>query len=259
MKRFVLLFLLAFCSATMALAADFPLRDKPEFKDLAPVSTADLHAWVEKGQAVIVDVRSSEEYGVIHVNGARHIPISQKDFLAQLEKVRGKADAKNLAFYCNGVTCAKSYKACRAAKDAGFANVFVYDAGVPHWVEVYPAETTLLGKSPADPAKLISKAQFKDHLVDFAAFKAKASAGAEVIDIRDPMQRKDQLPDVAKVKSIPFERLIPLLTKGAFKGKNLLVFDAVGKQVRWLQYYLEDAGQANYLFLEGGVRKAIQK
>lgn len=258
MRKCIVLCLLVFFFAAAAWAAEFPLREKPEFKELTPVTTADLYAWGKAGQSVVVDVRSIEEYEVIHVNGSKHIPISQKDFLAQLEKARGKSDGKKLAFYCNGVTCAKSYEACRAAKDAGFINVFVYDAGIPEWAAEHAEDTTLLGKTPADPSKLITKAQLKDHTVDFAAFKAKAASGAEVIDIRDPMQRKDQLPGVAGVKSIPFERMVPLLRKGAFKGKTLLIFDAVGKQIQWLQYYLEDSGQKDYLFLEGGVRKALQ-
>lgn len=259
MRKAAVLFLLALClSAAGALAGEFPLREKAEFKDLAPVSTADLFAWSKAGQAVVIDVRSVEEYEVVHVNGAVHVPVSQKDFLAQLEKVRGKADGRKLAFYCNGVTCAKSYEACRAAKDAGFAGVYVYDAGIPDWVAKHPGETTLLGRTPADPAKLISPAQFKDRLAGLDAFKAKAAAGAEVIDIRDPMQRKEQPPGVAGVKNIPFERFVPMLRKGAFQGKTLLIFDAVGKQVQWLQYYLEDSGHRDYLFLDGGVLKAVK-
>ena len=35
--------------------------------------------------------------------------------------------------------------------------------------------------------------------------------------------------------------------------KQLLIFDAVGKQVRWLQYHLEANGYNNYSFMEKGV------
>lgn len=34
--------------------------------------------------------------------------------------------------------------------------------------------------------------------------------------------------------------------------KTLLVYDKVGKQVRWFQYYLEQQGLKDYYFLAGG-------
>jgi Rhodanese-like domain. len=80
MRKCIVLCLLVFFFAAAAWAAEFPLREKPEFKELTPVTTADLYAWGKAGQSVVVDVRSIEEYEVIHVNGSKHIPISQKDF-----------------------------------------------------------------------------------------------------------------------------------------------------------------------------------
>ena len=35
-------------------------------------------------------------------------------------------------------------------------------------------------------------------------------------------------------------------------GKTLLVYDKVGKQVRWFQYFLEREGVKNYYFMKGG-------
>ena len=51
-------------------------------------------------------------------------------------------------------------------------------------------------------------------------------------------------------------RLVSLVKKGEFKNKQLLIFDAVGKQVRWLQYHLEDGGYSDYYFLAKGVLSA---
>ena len=39
------------------------------------------------------------------------------------------------------------------------------------------------------------------------------------------------------------------------EGKELLIYDEVGKQVRWLMYYLEDNNAPNYYFMKGGVRE----
>mgnify|MGYP003502318962 FL=1 len=47
-------------------------------------------------------------------------------------------------------------------------------------------------------------------------------------------------------------------SKGEFKGNQLLIMDAVGKQVEWIQYYLEAGGYTNYYFLDKGVISAVE-
>ncbi len=39
----------------------------------------------------------------------------------------------------------------------------------------------------------------------------------------------------------------------SIEGKTLYIFDAVGKQVKWLQYHLEKEGVSDYYFLKKGV------
>ena len=210
---------------------------------------------------IIVDVRSTMEFDVAHISKAKHIPVSNKSFLADLEKVRGKSGTEVIAFYCNGTTCAKSYKAADAAGKSGFKNLRVYDAGIFTWITENPEKGTLLGKSPADPAKLISKADLQKRMMSYDEFKTKAEAGnAVVVDVRDPLQRAkaSELPQNKAIKlngvrEIPMDRLVKLIEKKQFQNQTLLVLDAVGKQVRWLQYFLEDNGYSNYFFLENGV------
>ena len=36
------------------------------------------------------------------------------------------------------------------------------------------------------------------------------------------------------------------------ENRPLYIYDAVGKQVRWLQYYLEAEKISNYYFMKGG-------
>ncbi|HEU0265195.1 MAG TPA: rhodanese-like domain-containing protein, partial [Geobacterales bacterium] len=89
-----------------------------------------------------------------------------------------------------------------------------------------------------------------------ADFKAKAQGeNVVVIDIREPFQRQE-IPDLPKMRNIPSDRLVQLLASHEFKGKQLLIFDAVGKQVEWLQYYLVNYGYKNYSFLDSGVLSA---
>ncbi|NIQ96147.1 MAG: sulfurtransferase, partial [Desulfuromonadales bacterium] len=60
------------------------------------------------------------------------------------------------------------------------------------------------------------------------------------------------------VRSIPSDRLVKLLKQKKFRDGSLLITDAVGKQVRWLQYHLEDNGYTSYAFLDKGVLGASE-
>lgn len=41
------------------------------------------------------------------------------------------------------------------------------------------------------------------------------------------------------------------------QDKDLLIFDQVGKQVQWLEYYLMEYGYKNYWFLKDGATKVL--
>lgn len=253
---------LAMLMVGTAFAAEFPLREK--YPDVKPISIEELNA--NYAETVIIDVRSKEEFDVIHIEKAMHIPVTKGGFLADLEKVRGKSDAQDIAFYCNGHSCAKSYKAATAAGEAGFDNIYCFDAGIFEWASAYPEKSVLLGKSPVAAGALISKDALNAKKLDWDAFSAQAkAANAMVVDIRDPFQRakdasldQNKNVDLKGVRNIPMGRLTKLLAKGEFKDKKILIFDAVGKQVRWLQYYLEDGGYSDYAFLSKGVLSAAE-
>ncbi|HIJ22249.1 MAG: hypothetical protein HON68_07080 [Gammaproteobacteria bacterium] len=85
-----------------------------------------------------------------------------------------------------------------------------------------------------------------------------------VINIRDPAQRRNsdgtpnKLPDMPLLSrdnrlKINIDILKRKLNKQYYQDKQLLIFDATGEQVRWLQYTLERQGYRNYYFLKGGV------
>lgn len=252
-KSFFTLFMaVAFLlSAAPVLADDdFPLRAK--YPDVKVMSTDQLAAAYDA--TIIVDVRSQMEFDVAHVNKAKHVSLSKDTFAADLEKVRGKNDAAAMAFYCNGHTCAKSYKAAKASQAAGFENIYAYDAGIFDWINAQPDKATLMGKTPASKDQIIPKKDLKSRMLSYDAFKAKASEpNAMVIDIRDQFQR-EKIPDIPGLSHIPLDQLTDSLEKKQYMDKQLLILDAVGKQVRWLQYYLEEFGYTNYAFLEGGVK-----
>lgn len=262
MKRMcVMVTVLLLMAGSCWAGADFPLRAK--YPAVKTISTADLKAGYD--DTIIVDVRSSIEFEVIHINKAVSAQVSKGNFLTELEKIRAKGGITPIAFYCNGHTCAKSYKATIKAMDAGFSNVFVYDAGIYDWVKANPELGTLMGATPVPVEKLISKAALKAKKVDYPLFKGLAAKGGLVVDIREPFQRaknpdlpQNKMLALSGVRNIPMDRLVPLLKQKKFTNKKLLIVDAVGKQVRWLQYHLEGNGYSNYVFLDKGALGAAE-
>lgn len=203
----------------------------------------------------IVDVRAKFEYDVVHVTKAINIPVSSKEFTKKLEALRPKNDTTPIVFYCNGHSCSKSYEAARRAIEEGFKYVYAYDSGILDWMAVSQDKTTLLGKTPAPADKMVSEAYFQSRLVDFSSFSTKAQAKESiVIDIRDDMQKATNI--TIPTVQLPLDQFITKLNAGQFKDKQLLIFDAVGKQVRWLQYILEDQGYKDYFFLRDGIASA---
>jgi len=233
---------------------DFPLRET--YPDTKPISTEQLTQ--KYGRTLIVDVRSGLEYGVIRIKGARHIPVAKATFIQRLHDATGGEKDAAVAFYCNGHTCAKSYKAAARAMEVGYTNATVYDAGIFEWTTTNPDKSWLMGASPVDTTRLIPDSLLDAHSLHKDAFASMVSKDETfVIDARDPIQIK-KTPDFGKkAASLPFDRLTENLTNTRFRermdGKILMIYDAVGKQVRWLQYHLEDKGFEDYYFLENGV------
>ena len=221
------------------------------------ISTEALYQ--QRQQSIIIDARSKHEYETLRIKNAIHIPLSlsTSHFSNRLQQLR-KGNNKPLIFYCNGHSCMKSYKAARRAMlFAKLDQVYAYDAGIFDWTREHPEEAELLGKSPVKAAQLISKAELKKHMLPALKFIRSATDKTEILDIRDRSQR-----DGFYIFS-SFEHSIPLSNSRQLKkfilqvkraNKDLYVYDAVGKQVRWLQYYLQDMGIKRYFFMQGGAR-----
>jgi rhodanese-related sulfurtransferase len=203
----------------------------------------------------IIDVRSLLEFDTLHINKAQHIPLNSRQFIDKIKQLQN--NDLPLVFYCNGHTCYKSYKAAKKARKAGINNVFAYDAGVFDWARAYPDSATLLGQTPIDPDKLISKSDFKKYLLEPKEFNAKITDKSIILDIREPIQRGLLELYPYRQESIAMaepQKLRKFLMAVKKSGRPLMVYDEVGKQVRWLQYYLQDLGIENYYFLKGGVK-----
>ncbi|MCW8336749.1 rhodanese-like domain-containing protein, partial [Vibrio paucivorans] len=91
------------------IASEFPYRS--EYPDVKTIELSELHATMT--EVDIVDVRSKLEFDVLHVKGAKHITLSNKGFENKVKKL--SSNSKVVVFYCNGITCRKSYVAAQRA------------------------------------------------------------------------------------------------------------------------------------------------
>ena len=170
----------------------------------------------------------------------------------------------------------------------GINNTYTFDLGIPGWAEKYPEDTILLGTPlPESSVKFIPKSEFKKKSLSWEEFKNKAQEpGVAIIDTRDYVQKgflttsaeaglsenaRKQLAEFRtknkamlstlgkrKVRAASFDMLQNVILKNKkYRSQTLLIFDQVGKQVRWLMYNLELAGIKDYYFLSKGANGVI--
>ena len=227
------------------------LPHRPAYKHVPVIEIDQLPARLENSW--VVDVRSAYEFETLHIKDAINIPLGAPTFAKELRQLLGQTPWP-IVFYCNGGTCKKSYKAVEKAQKAGITNCVAYDAGIYHWARRYPKQSVLLGKSPMNAKQFISDSNFKNRLLLADEFKKMKTNRSMVLDIRDVSQRDNplfpfeekraQLKDMEKIKS--------LVRRAKQSNQTLLVYDKVGKQVRWFQYFLEKENVKNYYFMKGG-------
>jgi len=251
MKLVTLFGIILLFSATGVYASDDAFPHRAKFKHV-PIMTAEaLHKDLDK--MIVVDVRSHYEYETLHIRGALHIALSKEKLPAAAKELRAKSDLP-IVFYCNGHSCKKSYEAADFAISAGVTNVHAYDAGLDTWTKQYPEQSVLLGKSPMNPGDLISSGEFKKHLITGQEFEARLEKGAVVLDVRDLRQRDVVLFPMRELRA-PLDdskKIADAVAEAKKSRKPLLVYDKVGHQTRWFQYYLQQQGVKDYYFLDGG-------
>lgn len=247
----LMLLLLLLQMTSLSANEEFPIRAM--YPKLPTIELEKLYN--QRNEILIVDVRSVYEYDTLHIKNARHLALDNPDFVATLLQWRS-SDPRPLAFYCNGHTCKKSYKATQLAMKSKIDKVYVFDAGIFTWTKAYPEEAVLLGKSPVDPSRLIGKDSLEAHMLSPEVFGERIGDDTIVIDIRDTIQKNSINLFPMRQHSVPMDnaQLKTYVEKARKENKTLLVYDAVGKQVQWLQYYLEDEGIKNYYFMKGGAK-----
>ena len=259
--RVALSILLIMFFAQHALAEDEPKSDK-EYpgRDLYPevpyMELQDFYQKLKRNEIIVVDVRSAYEFDTLRVAGAVNVPLASKTFASDMRKLR-MSDNKPIVVYCNGKTCMKSYKAARKCDIEKIDNVIAYDAGIMDFAKSFPKDALLLGKTLNDPKKLISKDDFKRHLLSPDKFGERIADTSDIVlDVRDRFQREGISIFVGREYRVSIDntkRLDRYIDKAIKENKSLLIYDAAGKQVQWLQYYLEDKGLKSYYFMQGGI------
>jgi len=251
MKLLLVFSLISMLLPSLVMADDYPGR--AIYPKVKIYETEQLNQSFEN--VIIVDVRSTLEFKTLHINNAVNIPLNSRNFVSRIRDLRKKD--KNIIFYCNGHSCYKSYKAANKARRARVSNVFSYDSGVFDWTRAHPDKATLLGNTPVNTENLISKEQFKKASLDPQQFSAKITDNTIILDIREPAQRGLLELFPYRQVNIPMgetAKLSKFFDRVKKSAKTLLVYDEAGKQVRWLQYYLQDSGINNYYFMKGGVK-----
>lgn len=247
--------LACFLLVNQALADDgFPGRKL--YPIVTTLSKEELHAKMANDEVVVVDVRSSYEYKTLKILNAVNIPVAEKSFHEQLAALRKSTD-KAIVFYCNGRTCYKSYKAGVKALNYNVKNCFSYDAGVFEWALSYPELSVLLNQTPIKTDSIISKENFESRLLTVEDFSKRSLVENSIIyDVRDREQRRggsglymfrDKHVDLDNI-----DKLDKIISRAKENNTTLFFYDQKGKQVRWLQYYLENNGLKDYYFMKGG-------
>ncbi|VAW92270.1 hypothetical protein MNBD_GAMMA22-309 [hydrothermal vent metagenome] len=250
----ILIFITFFVfSATSYTAVEFPGRQR--YPAVPFITMTDLYK--SFNNVVIVDVRSKYEFDTLRIKGAINIPLSSKDFVEKIRELRATQN-KKIVLYCNGKTCMKSYKATQKCRVNKIKNVIAYDQGVLDWAKRYPAKSILLGKTPINPKHIISKKEFKTHLIKPEVFEVKINSKvAIVLDVRDPFQREalGLFIGIEKRANLDDYTDLDLYISKAKRSKlPIYIYDETGKQVRWLMYYLQQKKVNEYYFMEGGAR-----
>ncbi len=228
----------------------FPGREK--YPEIPFIELDDFYQGYIDNKYIVVDARSHFEYEVINIVGAVNIPLHSLTFTKDINALAKNTD-KTIVFYCNGRRCMKSFK---AAKKSKLSNILVFDSGVFEWSQAHPEYASLLGETPLNPEKLISKAELKKHTLPLSEFE-KLILGSVLIDIRDKKQRRGNGLFLLADKSAPLDdtkKLNLYINKAIEENKVLLAYGSSGKQVRWLQYRLENKGLKNYYFMKGGAK-----
>ena len=250
-----------FFLVSSSIAGDFPYREK--FPEVNVIELVDLKSCYDRGDFIIVDVRSIIEFETIHIKSSLNIPYGNANFTRDFNRIARIDLSRKIVLYDNGINSLKSYKGAEESfLFASIPNIYAFDAGITAWAKAYPSATLLFGDElKTSMARFISEEEFIDKTLDINTVRKKAvSSKGVVIDVRDPIQRKEKLPGFEKALPVPVDKFVRnIISKGHMKDKKLFIFDQVGGQIKWVMYYLVDEGYTDFYFLNGGATSVLKE
>src|SRR5215510_13719459 len=108
--------------------------ESPTTKTIQDVEATTLKMWLERGEALLIDVRELPEYTAEHIPDAQLLPLSTFD------PVRVPQEAgKKVVLHC--VMGMRSAQAGQKLLDAGFTSVYNFRGGVQAWKDAGYATT----------------------------------------------------------------------------------------------------------------------
>ncbi len=97
-------------------------------KTMQEVEVTTLKGWMERGEAILIDVREPPEYASEHIPGARLLPLSTFDPARVPQE-----DGKKVVLHC--VMGMRSAQAGQKLLDAGYPTVYNFRGGIQAWKE----------------------------------------------------------------------------------------------------------------------------
>src|SRR2546422_10886342 len=102
--------------------------ENPTTRTMHEVEATTLKVWMERGEAILIDVREPPEFATEHIPGARLLPLSTFD------PTRVPQEAgKKVVLHC--VMGMRSAQAGQKLLDAGYTTVYNFRGGVQAWKE----------------------------------------------------------------------------------------------------------------------------
>lgn len=179
----------------------------------AIVSAPEVRHMTETGEVLLVHTLSRIEYAIQHIPGSINI---QVDEIGSTDRLPADKSAP-VIFYCMGVKCPYSKRACDEAASIGYHNSYWFRGGIPEWYKFnYPMESDrealAISVAKFDPQKsmrIITKE--KPFILDVRPKGWRESWGFIANSTYIPLVELD-----AKLHYIPRDRKI-LITDGFMK------------------------------------------
>jgi rhodanese-related sulfurtransferase len=83
---------------------------------------------------VLINVLPEPMFRKAHLPGSHNIPVDDERFLERIEELAGGRDRK-IVVYCKDLECPASPKAAKKLIEAGYTDVYDYEAGTQGWAD----------------------------------------------------------------------------------------------------------------------------